>query len=235
VVLPPRPRGDDARGSISTSVVVFAWTLRLPDSDRTGPATQVMCDIALHNTSHTDSDKETQMFGTHRYSRFPLAATLAVALVGCVEAPPEDTAEPTSGEIASSLSSTAPVTNVVINFHTGNDDKRSDSRVWARIGFKTGHTWSLEIAPGVTWPSWTSLGNQWILLPAGTRNGDIQDISIEWRQGGSGIGGDEWSLQGLTVNAWDPSYGYAFKGAPSGNPLQRFTGQVWQYVMPWTP
>jgi hypothetical protein len=158
----------------------------------------------------------------------------AVFTAGCA-IEPEDGDEPATEEVISWLSGTAPVSWVGVDFHTGGDDKRNDSRVWIRVSLSNANDVVREVLPGITWPDWTSTGVQLIQLPIGTKNQDIQSVSIEWQQGGGGFNGDNWNLQSLAIYAWDPSYGYNLRGAPGGNPLRRFTGSITQYVWHWAP
>src|SRR6185503_1233751 len=75
---------------------------------------------------------------------------------------------------------------------------------------------------------------QEFMLPKPTLNADIQEVRIIWN-GGSGITGDNWDLQSLSVYAWSPPEGLVYMGGAVGTPLRRFTSSVLQYVWNWVP
>jgi len=156
-----------------------------------------------------------------------------VGIAGCaIESPAEG--DPITEVTTSSLSGDTLVSMVAIAFNTGNDDKRGDSRVWIQISLNNGNSSIQEVGGGSTWPNWSSSGFQYINLPSGTRNQDIQAVKIGWQQGGGGWNGDNWNLQSLSIYALDPATGqWSFQGGPGGNPLQRFTGNVTEFVWGW--
>jgi hypothetical protein len=140
-----------------------------------------------------------------------------------------DGTEVGTSEATSALSGTDQLTQIAVTFQTGGDDKRSDSQVWFRVRINGFENQYLAGGTGSTWGNGTTTGWFFGTLPAGTRNQDITNFSVTWAAGGGSFiqTGDNWNLESLNIWVWDATLnGWQFKGAPGGNPLQRFTGST---------
>ncbi len=174
------------------------------------------------------------MFWKHHVSTLFVGAVIAFAS-GCVAESPAE-GSPATEATASSLSGADLISMIAIVIATGNDDKRDDSHVWVRIDLHDGRSSFEEVGFRETWQNWQWSRWYYVKPPSGTRNQDIRQISVTWQQGGGGLNGDNWNLQGLAIYAVDTANGYwNFQGGPLGNPLMRFTGSATEYAWGWIP
>ncbi|WP_437974256.1 hypothetical protein WMF11_37785 [Sorangium sp. So ce295] len=137
---------------------------------------------------------------------------------------------------AAGIAADAPVGVVAVQMRTGGDDKRDDSRVWIRVNLKNGNSSTEEASGDPTWKDWSWGAFTYIQLPGSTKSNDIASVTVFWRHGGNGFNGDNWNLQQLNVWAFDNANNeWVVMGKPSGNPLQRFTGNDEEYTWEWHP
>jgi hypothetical protein len=132
-------------------------------------------------------------------------------------------------EESDGLSGTDQLTQIAVMFETGGDDKRSDSQVWFHANVKGFDNQYSAGGTGSTWQNGTWTGWYFGNLPAGTRNQDISNFWVTWAPGSGGFiqTGDNWNMEAVDVWAWDATLNaWEFKGAPGGDPLQRFTGST---------
>jgi len=152
----------------------------------------------------------------------------ALAMAGCGVST-TDADEPELGEASDGLAGTDRLDMIAVRFHTGGDDKRSDSQVFFNV-FINGFVNQFSAGgTGATWPNWTWTDYFFGRLPAGTRNMDIGNFWVTWSAGsGSFIQtGDNWNMEHVEIWVWDSTLnGWQFKGQPGGDPLQRFTGST---------
>jgi len=139
------------------------------------------------------------------------------------------------GTIRQSLSPDEPINMVAVAFRTGSDDKRGDSRVWLTVRLHNGYENTVEVFRSQRLPDWTYSDYIYLRLPSGTKNGDVKEVHVSWKQGGGGFNGDNWNLQQLIIWSQLSNGTWNNNNNPWGNPLRRFTGRAKTYTSTWIP
>jgi hypothetical protein len=115
---------------------------------------------------------------------------------------------------------------------TGDDDLRSDSDVSVAISYNDGRgTMTADLSQGAGWPN-GSTHYMAVQLLANTHASDIDGVEIRFKQGGGGWNGDNWNMQGLELWVEIADGGWAKVYGGWGDPLQRFTGKVTTFDVP---
>jgi microsomal dipeptidase-like Zn-dependent dipeptidase len=101
---------------------------------------------------------------------------------------------------ASQLSPDAPVARLAVTIKTGGDDIRGgNDNAYGTLTLNDGRKIEFGLNKGVTWPN-NTIVTVTSTVPEGTRVRDLKTFSIRETFGG-GIGGDNWNVDGLIVQA----------------------------------
>ena len=140
-----------------------------------------------------------------------------------------------AGAVEKALPGDTPITQVAVALSTGGDDKRGDSRVWITVRLWNGATFTKEAFPNQRFLDWTVTDYVYVPLPTNTRNWDVRDVVVSWRQGGGGFNGDNWNMQQVFIWSQLATGSWNNHDSPWGNPLRRFTGSVTTFTSNWIP
>lgn len=131
------------------------------------------------------------------------------------------------------------IKQIAFRVFTGDDDKRSDSRVTFRLSFRDGTATQYVSAAGTTtrWANGTWSPYTYFSFPT-KQSGNIYQMGITWSQGGAGgWGADNWNVDGYEMWALDVNNNWtlhrSFTSYPENRPSWRFTGDFTSLSIMW--